>query len=539
MSTKPTALSSLDHTLRPPQDWSRGIDHSIISSALADTPCADLGIDGVLKKFNATLSTSYTLGSQDLRASRKTTLHSILEPYVARNDDFGTVYGHLRPYWYDYDVTAIKDTLCVREKLDREMRRKLLACNRIRTREMFPRRLWDLYANRVVPYWVVPDWVECGMLWGISHAWLDENDRVNAMTPINGYEWPVPMPNDANLDRIRIEMLNLGAQYTWLDEWKLDVPSIGSVYKSTCVVCYFNGLGRPLHLRRDYFKSDRCWFRHAWTLQEITRHLIIGGESGDDIMEKEVQETFDEQLVRLQRIREQGLVLELASEMKNRVSSKPLDKVAGLAYLVEPDFLPTYDVEMSDMDAWEVLMDMMSAWHRGQLFLYFPEPGNGTKYWRPSWQQIMTNKHSMYCPFRRPGEVKRNGDTDGDWYWGYCIESAEVRGLDRGLKAGKRRKGKVVFKNPAGVCCTFTIRAKHVYPIPDGSYTLIRSSNNSHNSGYDYRLWVVGQLREDGKFQKLSVFFSEDDEQVNPSKRARRIMRLRGAFMRSGAFRAF
>ncbi len=36
-------------------------------------------------------------------------------------------------------------------------------------------------------------------------------------TPINGHEWPVPMPSDADLDLIRIEMLNNGAEYVWLD----------------------------------------------------------------------------------------------------------------------------------------------------------------------------------------------------------------------------------------------------------------------------------------------------------------------------------
>ncbi|KAK0224363.1 hypothetical protein IW262DRAFT_1459416 [Armillaria fumosa] len=523
-----------EFTIPVPKQRSYTGNKPAISSALADTPCADLGIDGVLEKLNATLGTSYSLGSQDPRASRKTTLHSILEPYVARNDDFGTVYAHLRPYWYDYDVTAIKDALSIREEIDREMRRKVLVRDKIRTRDLFPRRLWDLYANRVVPYWVVPDWAECGLLWGISHAWVDENDRVNVMTPINGYEWPVPMPNDANLDLIRFEMLNLGAQYAWLDvlclrqeggkgehlrleEWKLDVPAIGSVYKSTSVVCYFNGLGRPLHLPRDYFESNRCWFRRAWTLQEITPNLIVGGETGDDITETEVQEMFDEQLVRLRRIRAQGTVLELGLEMQNRVSSKALDKVAGLVYILDPDCIPIYDAEMSDMDAWEVLMDMMSPWHRAQLFLYFPEPGNGRKYWRPSWQQFTTIEHSVYCPFQWAGEVKRR-DTDGDWYEGYCIESAHVRGLDEGLKKGKPRQGEVFFKNAAGVSCSFTILAKHVYPIPDGSYTLIRAHNNSDYSEYDFSLWVVGQLREDGKFEKLSVFCSADDEQVKPTK---------------------
>ncbi len=43
-----------------------------------------------------------------------------------------------------------------------------------------------------------------------------------------------------------------------MEEWKLDVPTIGWVYANpTRVVCYFNGLGRPLHLTPDYFESDR------------------------------------------------------------------------------------------------------------------------------------------------------------------------------------------------------------------------------------------------------------------------------------------
>ncbi len=80
------------------------------------------------------------------------------------------------------------------------------------------------------------------------------------MTPINGYEWPVPMPKDANLDLIRIEMLNLGAEYAWLDvlclrqeggkgkhlrveEWKLDVPTyrMGVLGCSCCVLLQRSG----------------------------------------------------------------------------------------------------------------------------------------------------------------------------------------------------------------------------------------------------------------------------------------------------------
>ncbi|PBK65503.1 hypothetical protein ARMSODRAFT_961180 [Armillaria solidipes] len=51
----------------------------------------------------------------------------------------------------------------------------------------------------------------------ISHVWMDEKDRTTVWTPINRHEWPVPIPKDVHLNLIRIEMLNLGLEYTWLD----------------------------------------------------------------------------------------------------------------------------------------------------------------------------------------------------------------------------------------------------------------------------------------------------------------------------------
>ncbi|KAK0479125.1 hypothetical protein IW261DRAFT_1336805 [Armillaria novae-zelandiae] len=373
------------------------------------------------------------------------------------------------------------------------MRKKLLVQDRITTWNVPPRRVWDLCANRVVPSWVVEsaseEWYKTRVC-GISHAWVEENDRVDVTTPINGEEWPVPMPKDANLDLIRIEMLNLGAEFAWLDvlclrqrggkgehlrleEWKLDVPTIGRVYSDPQpVVCYFNGLGRPLHLTRDYFDRDQCWFRRAWTLQEITEHPIIGGETGDDVAEDEVRKKFDDQLAQLQQIRNQDSPLELASEMQNRVSSHPLDKVAGLAYLLYTDSIPIYDAEMSDVDAWEVLMDVTSSLSLAQLFFLFPEPGNAKKYWRPSWPQIMTMKRGWTSSMPRMGSVQ-HGYRDRDSYEGYFIKSADVRGLDEGLLEERPRQGEMVFQTSAGVSCTVKISADHVYPIPDGSYALI------------------------------------------------------------------
>ncbi len=40
---------------------------------------------------------------------------------------------------------------------------------------------------------------------------------MDVWTPINGHQWPVSIPKDADLNLIRIEMLNMGLEYVWLD----------------------------------------------------------------------------------------------------------------------------------------------------------------------------------------------------------------------------------------------------------------------------------------------------------------------------------
>ncbi|KAK0447551.1 hypothetical protein EV421DRAFT_147790 [Armillaria borealis] len=196
--------------------------------------------------------------------------------------------------------------------------------------------------------------------------------------------------------------------------------------------------------------------------------------------------------------------------MQNRVSTKPVDKVAGLVYLLQTDSIPIYDAEQSEADAWEVLMDVMEPWFRAELLFFFPEPGNGSKYWRPSWEQVMTSKLIARRFAWYPDKVYRTEDPDADYYEGYSIKSGNVRGLSEVLNKLKPRQGELVFKDATGAHHTLKIVADHAYLIPDGLYTLIGCIGRFSRSD----LWVVGQLREDGKFKKLSVFHSVDDEQV-------------------------
>ncbi len=141
--------------------------------------------------------------------------------------------------------------------------------------------------------------------------------------------------------------------------------------------------------------------------------------------------------------------------------------------------------------------------------------GNGKKSWRPSWQQVMANKIVEPDLSRWPGQVTRVGDTDVDCYMGYRIESADVRSLGEIPNGGEPRRGELVLKDATGAPHTLKVVADHAYPIPDGSYTLICCDADGE---LPIDIWVVGRLREDGTFEKFSVFSSADDEEVKVRK---------------------
>ncbi|SJL04638.1 uncharacterized protein ARMOST_08006 [Armillaria ostoyae] len=267
---------------------------------------------------------------------------------------------------------------------DREIRREALVGNQIVNLRLPPRRVWDLCSNRVVPWWSVDYWPKA-----ISHAWVGEKDRVDVQTPINGYEWPVPIPNDTSLDLVRIEMLNLGLEHVWLDvlclrqvggpgedirreEWKLDVPTIGAVYHQNRVVWYLSGLGRPLSLKEGDLESDRCWFRRAWTLQEVGMEREIAGDTPDGPMhtvhdgwkyETKLLARFHEQLWSMEHVLDTRLLM--LENMRNRLSTNPVDKVAGLAFCLFSKTIPAYYENESVEEAWSALVNSMDAWGRG------------------------------------------------------------------------------------------------------------------------------------------------------------------------------
>ncbi|PBK59649.1 hypothetical protein ARMSODRAFT_1027199 [Armillaria solidipes] len=125
-------------------------------SALANVSCADLGVNAVFEKLNAILGPT---------SHERTSVSSVLERFIARNYDFGTVYVYLRRHWVSFSYLGwVRDA-----------------------EEQSPEKERDLLVN-----------------------------------------------------------------------------------------------GRPLRLKPGYFEDDRCWFNRAWTIQEISEKMVIGGETGDD-----------------------------------------------------------------------------------------------------------------------------------------------------------------------------------------------------------------------------------------------------------------
>ncbi len=491
------------------------------------------------------LGTAHTLDTPSLS--------SLLEDCIEKNYDFGIAYARLRPVWNTHRDSNMQDELHKREKEDIEQRRNALYRNRIiNPTYMEPRRVWDLYSNRVVPYWIQQRRVRSP----ISHAWVASTDRVDVWTRINGKEWPVPIPKDADLNLIRIEMLNLGIEYTWLDvlclrqkdgpredlrveEWKLDVPTIGRVYDNAFkVVIYLSGLGRPLSLKNGDLDSDQCWFRRAWTLQEVGYKRTIAGDTPDGPMQiKPIDDDSDNGTELLIRFHKQ---LELTwtssswkpfailAEMQKRVSANEVDKVAGLAYALKPIWIPAYHESETLEDAWTALMDAMHPQMRARLLFVYPREGLGHKKWRPSWNQVMT------LPL--PADIDESlefldhdTETGEDSYYGPCIEKGLVRGLDAGLAEGHDRHGELIVKGRRWPWVTgkhrFKIRVTHQFPIPDDTYTLLGSDIDQQLFNCDTdsereekqkqsQYWAVGRRVSGNRFQKVSVFVMEDLEEV-------------------------
>ncbi|KZV75867.1 hypothetical protein PENSPDRAFT_570720, partial [Peniophora sp. CONT] len=345
-------------------------------------------------------------------------------------------YGVLRNWWRSVSQLYLLSHFESLEREDRERRERAVSERLIIDNKIPPRRVWDLYSNRVVPYWVLGiefnterSIFRAHEILPVSHAWMSLDERKGVFTPINGYTWPVPVPADIRLDDLRIELLNLGSikrvQYVWLDvlclrqvggkpqeeslrtkEWSIDVPTIGTIYLDCrFIVYYLNGLGRPFE--ENDLDDARHWCNRAWTLQEwcslrsnhILSHPLLGGiteKSPHFNIARPNLYTDDHFTKRLgERIftldpSGSGLltIIQAAAIMSRRQAERELDKLAGLAYFACGNTHPVFDETQHIEDAWWPFIDCMKLTARAQLFFMFPVAGKGEYKWMPSWNQL-------------------------------------------------------------------------------------------------------------------------------------------------------
>jgi len=486
--------------------------------------------------LNDVLGTTYTLGTPSLA--------EVLQFFIDAEEgyDFGMIYGLLRRFWFWDFATLLEKTkklqACHEEILESAIdREKHLVKNPF----IRPRRYWDLYSNRVLPIWaVIPVQTTRERLFGpgleitpVSHSWMDTELRYNIDTPINGYQWPVPIPIDTTLERVRIELLNLGAQYVWLDvlclrqqgspenealrlyEWELDVPTIGSIYSplefTTTIVYYYSGLGRPFHI--GDLASERHWLNRAWTLQETTPNCVIAGLTADSpvgvvpdpeigyagIADIDVRRFYEavhsccKLVVSRHRFKPRIDVFSVVRAMNSRFAVNEVDKIAGLHYVLHCTTLPGYDPNQTTEDAWRKLVEVMEPHNLSAFLFLYPARGEGRWTWVPSWRQIQEESKlsSPSAPLRASRTQWSLATIENDKlsYSNVRLDDCKITGLEKADLSSEdaQRTGSVSMPDRKGKIHDFQVSAFHSHPIPDGSYVLILDDSS------DPLYWVVGR----------------------------------------------
>ncbi|PBK90093.1 hypothetical protein ARMGADRAFT_1082978 [Armillaria gallica] len=137
-------MGQSDSSIIVPLQWLYTGRKPVISSCLADTPCAVFNVLGLLDILNGILRTAYSLDTPSLP--------SLLQDCINKNYNFGTVYSFLCHIWYTNNWSNIQDELHKWEKEDQEMQQNVLVGKQIINPHLPPRHVWDLYSNQVVPW---------------------------------------------------------------------------------------------------------------------------------------------------------------------------------------------------------------------------------------------------------------------------------------------------------------------------------------------------------------------------------------------------
>ena len=464
-------------------------------------------------------------------------VEACLAGFIDDGCDFGQVYGHLRPWW-PRDVREF-DTLPARmrdrRQKDFDLRAAAVSSNRIKNPRIPPRRVWDLYANRVLPYYVLSPhpsgdhWLPDN-LWAVSHSWCATSSRTSVLTTINGKSWHVPIPRGTTLNKIREELLILGAEYVFLDvlclrqkdellpefegvrkrEWKLDIPTIGHIFNESMwrpVIVYFNGLGLPFSDSPVDPNDQFHWFNRVWTLQETPNVALIGGlehKLGKIMLSSSGYRPpgISEDFLRLFNCSKLDLtdIQTALQHIKSRAYSNPVDQVACLAYLLECPTLPIYDADMDVEVAWSMLVECLPEFERSRLLFSDFGPRNPSGSWRPTWKQVMNctrfrpafgfDKHGddrgklMHLDGSSPHVGYKHG-FDAYYHTVYSIRNCRIH-ISQGSSDEKSRCSVEIPLKGAAECCSIEATEWGESILPGSTYHLI-------STGW-LKYWIVAQV---------------------------------------------
>ncbi|EKM56423.1 uncharacterized protein PHACADRAFT_91853 [Phanerochaete carnosa HHB-10118-sp] len=493
-----------------PLQWLH-IGHGTIPNKLADASCIGGHREELLCILNHIFQTRYSLDTPGL--------DDCLQYFVQQSRDLGELYGYLRPWWYGNLRDAVQKVAARKDELE-AIRHNAIRDSCIQNSNIPPRRVWDLYSNRVLPLHAVPRDPDSkpedipSKVWCVSHSWVEDHRHVYVSTEINGQQWPVPIPRETTLDHVRIELLNMDAEYAWLDvlclrqrgrdedemqrqeEWKLDVPTIGYTYSrpSTPCVIYFNGLGLPLDTSPIILRSTRQWFNRVWTLQESPLSWLPGGLSGKPLVDPHA--FFDRLRSIVTAVNSRGDGSGLAQTLRERSCTNELDRIAGLAYIFQCRTLPIYNENVSPEVAWTLLLKHMDAERRTSISLQYP-PCSPFGLWG-SWERFL---HSSKIPHASQPLISAGTSEDGSlklvdpsqlytdaqgvyFHPGYITESCRI------LLGGDAQAGAEEIEMSCGYqgeSIKLSILGRHGILLDGMSYCLI-------NHGEDAEHWVVGEV---------------------------------------------
>ncbi|KDQ57951.1 hypothetical protein JAAARDRAFT_252748 [Jaapia argillacea MUCL 33604] len=492
---------------------------------------------GLLSSLNEIESTHLTLSHPGLT--------QLLRSFITRDYDFGAVYARLRKIWSIYltdddDLSDIYDKSEALATSDEDRRQRSLSPDGetiLSPYRIQARGIWDLYAHRVVPLhfscqylgdvWGKPNY------WAVSHSWTDPMPGVD--TAVNSYEWPVPLPPEITLEAVRTELLNLGAEYVWLDvlclrqfsalpqnealrpkEWAIDVPTIGNVYSdgASKVVRYYNGLGKAF--RKDGWGGERHWLKRAWTLQEIKYGSVSAGlPSGIvDVLEEKSQDgsTLYDHLDRLLSL-EVSLsshgdslrdFMAIIQEMRGRYSTNPVDKVAGIGMLLRCPTLPIYRATQTPEQAWTMCVKHLSPLLQRELLFCFPTPGDQGIKWRVAWDQLMKWTHHISHDGISTNDLEIGKEGYAS-YRGFVLRKCTVSELETPYGDSWYR---MIAVEKGGKRMEFKFITRVGGMLEGGVYTLV--------GDHDLTSWVVCKWASQdymlGRLEKVSVLSMDEDD---------------------------